>query len=139
MTDEETNHMGGEDLLKMLETMEEDGKMYFVTFNLKENFMTLTSVEEETGVKKMPLLVENVDFMKDDLLEINHGGFTMCWVARNDEDEFKFGTKVIKKEEVETSKVSVLITRVLSDCNYQTFLESKTEDKIGRLAERIFI
>lgn len=126
--------VGGEDMIDMMQEMNTDKKSLDFIFNLEENFLLVVNANGEMVTKEY--FVEGLNYRKGERFEIGYGGHEINLAMRNEEDVFLFGMRVTKAEE--TDREIKAITRILSDCNIKTFLNSSSSDKVERLAKRVF-
>lgn len=129
----------GEILMEMIGKMIENNDHFYIDIELKDNSLAFASINEYSKEKKILAYIENIDFSLSSLAKVDYNGFTLLLGLCNDDDEFRFGVGAVDEIDSDAKmSTNMLITKILSDCNYKTFLESKAEDRWERLAKRIF-
>lgn len=137
-SEENYTKMGGEDLDELLVTLYESKKHLSISFNLKKNEVSVLSSGEFSENPDILPTVVSKDFSTPSFVSINFDEFQMLVGCSIEQDEFTFGLLVKKIEDQLTIDTEVYMFSVLRDCNYMTFLKSKTQDRYTRLVKRIF-
>ncbi|MFZ3069483.1 MAG: hypothetical protein WA052_04210 [Microgenomates group bacterium] len=138
-SEEEMEKMGGEALDEVLDKVVNANEQLAISFDFKSNTVAVVQIDRNTG--KGPILSsgEGLNFTRSTLLTANYDEFKICVGFRVIDDVFRFGIFVLREEEDITLETKMLVTNILRDCNYKTFLESSSPDKYERLAKRIFL
>lgn len=133
----------GEDgvlLMEVLGRMVENNDRIYIGIDLKDKTLAFANLNESTGEKEVISYSEEINYSLKNLAKVNYNGNDLLFGLCNNGDEFVFGVRAgDKKTSDKKINTNMLITIILSDCNYRTFLESKAEDRWERLAKRIFI
>lgn len=138
-SEEEMEKMGGEALEEVLEKIENANEQLAISFDFKNNTVAVVQIDKSTG--KGPILSseEGLDLTQSTLMTVSYDEFKICVGFRVIDDVFRFGIFVLREEEDINLETKMLVTNILRDCNYKTFLESNSPDKYDRLAKRIFL
>lgn len=139
MAEDDLDMMGGDVMNKMMETMLDNGDRIFVSIELKDKSMAVANINETLRKKELFATLENLDFSLRNLATVNYDGFTLFVGVIHEEDEFLFGVNADYGEDGDMKqKSNLLIITMLTDFNYKTFLDSKAEDRLEKLAQRVF-
>lgn len=136
-SEEEMEKMGGEALEEVLEELVNASEQLAISFDFKNNTVAVVQIDRNTGRGPILSSEEDLDFTQSTLMVVSYGEFKICVGFRVIDDVFRFGLFVLRKEENITVETKILVTNILRDCNYKTFLESNSPDKYERLAKRI--
>jgi len=139
MNDEDMEKMGGEEMEELMETMALNGDRLYLNVELKEGMVALASINDISGERKILGSVTEVDFSRRNLASMNYDGYTLFFGLANNEDEFEVGVRARIGEDASYERdMNLLITVISSDCNFKTYLESKSADRFERFARRVF-
>lgn len=124
---------------ELMATLYESKKQMSISFDLKKNEITINTDEDISKYPSVLPIVINKDFSTPTLVSINLENHRMLVGCSIEQDEFVFGLLVKKIEDQLTAETELFMCSVLRDCNYNTFLKSKTQDRYQRLVKRIFL
>lgn len=131
---EDLELVGGEEMIDMMQDLDAEDKDLNIVFNLRDKFLLVVNARGESVTKEY--FVTDLNYVRGERLEIGYGRHQLNLVLQNKEDVFLFSIMVAEKSEDDWQARAS--TRILSDCNIKTYLESHHADKIERLARRIF-
>jgi len=127
-------------LVEMLKKMAGNGEHLFLTVELKEKFVAIANLNEKTEENEVLYSAENVEFAQSNAVTVNYKGYTMFLGIDLIEDELHFGINAgFGESAVFDSDKDLFLMKILTDCNYQTYLDSRLEDRFEKLAARVFI
>ena len=138
-SEEEMEKMGGEALEEVLYKIVDANERLVISFDFENKTVAVVQIDRNIGKGPVLSSEEVLDFTRSMLLTVNYGEFKVCVGFRVIDDVFRFGLFVLREEENVTLETKILVTNILRDCNYKTFLESNSRDKYERLAKRIFL
>lgn len=137
-SEENYTKMGGQDLDELLVTLYESKKHLSISFNLNKNEVSVLSSGVFSENPDILPTVISKDFSTPSFVSINFDEFQMLVGCSIQQDEFAFGLLVKRIEDQLAIDTEIYMYSVLRDCNYMTFLKSKTQDRYARLIKRIF-
>lgn len=138
-SEENYTKMGGQDLDELMATLYESKKHLSISFNLNKNEVMVNSSDDFSENSDLLPTVISKDFSSPTHVCINFGEYRMLVGCSIEQDEFAFGLLVNKQEDQLTIDTKVYMCSILRECNYKTFLKSKTQDRYARLVKRIFL
>jgi hypothetical protein len=139
-SDDNFEKMGGENLHEMLEAAGENDEQILVSIDLNGKALAVATVERSTGKGTILSSAENLNVNLATLMRVEYDDYVLYVGFVNVEDEFHFGLKVVTEDEDEKNpERSMVMTRILSELNYQTFMSMPTVDKYDKLVKRIFL
>lgn len=138
-SEEDLDRMGGDDLVDMLDDMDENGDRLMINFDLKRNTLAIVGRDVSSGKLAVLASSEGIDFSLPAVANMKYREYFLHLVFHKIEDVFHFGLLVSSDRVSFTTDTKLLTTRVLTDCNYRTFLESSSPDRYDRLARRVFL
>lgn len=137
---EDVNDEDGVLLMEMLGRMVDNNDRLYIGIELKDKTLAFANLNETTGEREVISYSEEINYSLKNLARVNYNGNNLLFGLCNNDDEFIFGVRAGDKKTPDNKiNTNMLVTRILSDCNYRTFLESKSEDRWERLAKRIFM
>lgn len=137
-SEESCEKMGGDNLEEMLEVILEKKCQLLVYFDFEDNTVTLVEVDRLSGKGTILGSAECLDLSSAILMKIEYDEYYLYIGLRVVEDVFHFGLSVTGWENDPEPDKTMMMTKILFDCNYQTFLRSLSPDKYDKLARRIF-
>jgi hypothetical protein len=139
LSEEETDRMGGEALEEVLEMIENSNEQLAISFDFTNNTAAVVQIDKSTGTGPILSSEQGMDLTKSTVMEVSYDEYKICVGFKVIDDIFRFGFIVLREEENVDIKTKMLVTNILKDCNYKTFLDSKSPDKYENLARRIFL
>jgi len=139
LSEEEMEKTGGEALEKVLEIIENSNEQLAISFDFTTNTAAVVKIDKSTGKGPILSLEQGINFTKSILMEVGYDEYKICVGFKVVDDVFRFGFLVMREEENVDVKTEMIVTNILKDCNYKTFLDSKSSDKYENLARRIFL
>lgn len=136
---EQLEQMGGEKLNDLLENMLVENEKLTVFFGIRDKMVAIANFDRRTGKGTVLCEDENLDYSKTTLIEAVYGENVLCVAFKVIDDVLYFGVMVIEEGEEIGHLTKMLSSRVLTDLNYRTFLDSKDPDRFDKLAKRIFL
>lgn len=131
--------MGGNDMVGFLRAIKNMDERLFVSFDFDQKIMAVVGIDKESGIGRNLFGVTDHDFSLSALAEVFYDDYVAYIGFVVVEDELNFGIIVKNVDIGETlPKKKMLMTRILTDCNFKTYLESSSPEKYENLARRIF-
>lgn len=137
-SDEDLVKMGGEAMLDILEDVVEDNKQFLFSFDFRDNTVAVVDLDKRTGNGPILAGERNVNMNESNLMTVGYNGNKLCVAFHQDEDIFFFGLYALAEGEEFIPGTRLLVSRILTDCNYKTYLNSDSPEKYKKLADRVF-
>jgi len=131
--------IGGEHIVDALSMMEGMGDSYQVLFNFEEKLFAVLNINEVDNTQNLVSTIENADFSLNTAVKLRYGRSAIFLRFQLVEDEFAITVSGGKFEDGSLPNTRSSGLRILTDCNYQTFLDSDSNVKYDSLAKRVFL
>jgi hypothetical protein len=131
--------IGGEYIADIFSLMNGMGDNYHALFDLENRIFAVLNMNNVTGKQELVSSMENANFSLDTLIQLKYGRSSLFIRYQVIEDELAIGISGGNFEAKPDTNMKASGLRVLTDCNYQTFLDSSSEDKYDNLARRVFL
>jgi hypothetical protein len=122
----------------VLEDMVDNGDNITVYADIKDKTVTVVNDTEGVDEGKVMAFYENFDCSKTTMAEIKYGDYSIVFGLLQVEDTLCLGIFALGRGETAVPSEDILTGKILNDCNYKTFLESRSPEKYERLVKRIF-
>jgi len=137
--EEDMEKLGGLELAKLFEEMVEREDHLYLNVDLVGKIFAVVNINSRTGEESIVMSATDIDYSKNNLAIVDYMEHRLFVNLKNNGDEFNFAIKAREAGEDDEPKTDLMVTRILSDCNIQTFVESSAPNKMEVLARRIFI
>lgn len=137
--DGDVESMGGENVSGVMRRMLQEEVMLYLNFNLAEKYAVIAKKDYVTNKRVEVENNCNHNFSEPYILTTNFEEYKLTVGFGVVDDEFLFKVLISKLGEAIEVDGDIQATKLLIDCNYKTFLESKYSDKLERLAKRVFL
>jgi hypothetical protein len=136
--EEEEEKMGGKALKEILDMAVEDNHQISVCVDWETKTAALEYIDNESGESEVLSSFEGLVQKDIHILRAKLGEYFLNAEIRVVEDVLYFGILALPEGEKITEDTKILMSRVLIDCNFETFLGSDSLDKYNKLTKRIF-
>ncbi|HOX95785.1 MAG TPA: hypothetical protein PLI45_00170 [Candidatus Woesebacteria bacterium] len=131
--------MGGDALKEILAQAVEENCQISVCVDIEAKTAAIAYIDNESGESKVINDMENIEPNNMYLMKSKFGDYVLNVEFLVVEDVLRFGILATPEGKVITENTKILMTEVLTECNFETFLDSSSLDKYNRLAKRIFL
>ncbi len=137
-SEKEMEKMGGGALGEVLAMMTEENQQILFSFDFRDNVVAVAEVDKRTGTGPIISCSQKVDLSASSIMTAHYNEYKICMGFHLEEDIFNFGLFAMREGEEFTPDTRIMVTRILVDCNYKTFLSSESPEKYRKLTDRIF-